>query len=121
MKSFHIYHQPQRNEWRAVAPGWCWPAFFWGPIWALAKGMIGVAIGSLLGMLALGAILAAERSLLSEIILVISAIVISWVFGAKFGVMQMEVLVNRGFKKVTVIKAASGADAIRQVTRFSRR
>lgn len=112
MKSYMIYHQPQRNEWQAVAQGWSWPAFFLGPIWAMVKELNGLAGGTLLGMVALGAILAAEHGPFSGVIFMISSVVIPCAFGAKFNGMQMEALSNLGFKQVAVIRAANADAAI---------
>jgi hypothetical protein len=47
MKTFKIY-EPPTGECEAVKQGWSWPAFFFGPIWALVKTLWGLGVGFLM-------------------------------------------------------------------------
>ena len=38
MRSFNVFSDGG-GDYRAVKQGWCWPAFFFGSIWALFSGM----------------------------------------------------------------------------------
>lgn len=42
MKMFNVYKHPV-NGYQAVKQGFCWPAFFFGGVWALVSKMWGIA------------------------------------------------------------------------------
>ncbi|MDP2958539.1 MAG: DUF2628 domain-containing protein [Longimicrobiales bacterium] len=118
MRQFKIYSNAL-GAYEAVKQGWSWPAFFFGPIWALAKRMWALGFG-VLGILfvvsyaiflAVGVV---DEDLLQGMLgmVGIGVFVLPIIFGAMGNKLRRTHLTSRGFGLQVIATAANGEDAI---------
>jgi hypothetical protein len=112
MKQYKVFKHPSgMNE--AVKQGWSWPAFFFNWIWAMVKKMWAIGVGVLIGLFALGIILAvAGVEDAAALIINIVALGINIAFGVKGNSWREKNLVSRGFEQVDTVTAANSDGAL---------
>lgn len=114
MKQFKIYTNPQ-GSYEAVKQGWSWPAFFFGPIWALVKKMWALGFGVLGVFFVLGFIggaVGGELEQWIDDIMSIGSLVVTIVFGLNGNKWRETNLESRGFDFKDTVTAANGEGAI---------
>lgn len=113
MKQYNLYlHNSGRFEAQAVKLGWSWPAFLFGPLWALAKKLWLHAIGFIV------AVVAAQFLFLSvaadnpayDYVPQLLPWALSILFGAKGNIWRERSLCSRGYA-LTGSAAANNPEA----------
>lgn len=111
MKHYKVFKHPSGLT-EAVKQGWSWPAFFFGALWALVKGMWGVAVGVFVASLALGLFLGSLGGNEGDGLVNILSIIINLIFGASGNSWLESKLVSRGYKQVDTVTASNSEGAV---------
>jgi len=118
MKQYNLYVRNSHNlAAQAVKLGWSWPAFFFGPLWALAKRLWLHAFGifaAVYGTIFLAFSLEDDNSAL---VLAPPVVTIAlWLFfGAKGNAWRERNLHSRGYALVKGVSAESAESALAQL------
>ncbi len=112
MKQFKVFKQPA-GEVQAIKQGWCWPAFFFGLIWALVSKMWGLGVGLLVAFLILGFTLGlAGAGDGADALINLASIGISIAFGVNGNAWREKNLLSRGFELKDTVSAENKDAAI---------
>jgi hypothetical protein len=112
MKQFKVLKYPA-GEVQAVKQGWCWPAFFFGFIWAMAAKMWGLGFGVLAAFIIAGAISGVSGAGGgAEALINIASIVLAIVFGINGNEWREKNLLSRGFELKETVTADNKDGAI---------
>lgn len=118
MRQFRIYSNPL-GSYEAVKQGWSWPAFFFGPIWALTKRMWALGFGVLGVLFVVSSAMFLAGGVLDEDLLQgmlgmvgIGVFVLPIIFGAMGNKWRETHLMSRRFGLQVTAAAANGEDAI---------
>jgi len=95
-----------------VKEGFCWPAFLFGPLWALARGLWGVALGLL--VLALAAVLAGPLLPLGTVAWTATAAGAALAVGHTANDLRRWTLERRGYSEEGVVMGGREDAALRR-------
>ncbi|MDR1423659.1 MAG: DUF2628 domain-containing protein [Azoarcus sp.] len=122
MTQFRIFKHPN-GRLQAVKIGWCWPAFFFGPIWALVVRLWLVAIAMVAisstgwGFIGIGVVvrqgLLPNAQLPSVFLTVVYYIIIRIIYGVYWNRWREVSLLSRHFtQEEMIIEANDNAEAL---------
>ncbi len=112
MKTFSVYRD-RKGMFEAVKQGWSWPAFFFGWIWALVKGLPGLAFGLLISIFLLTILfvgVGAPNGVLGFFVLAIAF----WV-GSRGNKLYENKIRRKRHECIDTFDAYSASEAIQQV------
>ena len=114
MRTFALYHHPERG-FEVVKQGFCWPAAFYGPLWALGRGFTWIGLGLALAYLlavavAVICLLTASLGLFLLWLLLMVLRCLAAFVGAAGNLWIVKKLQNRGYLYVSRRQARSPAD-----------
>jgi hypothetical protein len=113
MKFYQVLKHPSGDA-EAIADGWNWMAFLFGPLWALSRSMWAVAFGASAATIALDC-LALQTGEAAGALMNIVAIVAAVILGSKGNAWRVARLRAKGYERVDTAIAASPGDAIEAV------
>jgi hypothetical protein len=93
-----------------VKEGFSWPAFLFGPLWALANRMWLVAVALVVGLFALGLVLDALG--VADVVETVISIAIAVLIGAHGNDWRRRALNRRGYREAGVVAARALDDAL---------
>lgn len=120
MSQFKTYKHPD-GRWQAVKIGWCWPAFFFGAIWALiARLWVVAAVAIIIGFILnffIDAIMAGsaprpEEALIVLFLILIAQIAICSVLAFNGNKWREKSLLSRHFEFQKTVEASSKDEAL---------
>ena len=113
MKSFRIYRRPDQEP-RAVKQGWSWPAFIFGPLWALYRRLWVPAIGAPVVFFSIGALidLVHGHDKTKDMFMYGVLVVVGAAFGACGNRWVERGLRSRGHEFKEMVEAADAGDAL---------
>jgi len=114
MSTFNIYKN-STGAIEAVKKGWSWPAFFFGAIWALVKGLYGIGGAIIIGFIVLG-VLSYESQTADTLFALASIIIWIWL-GAQGNELREKNLRKKGYEFIRAVSAESPEGAIASLSK----
>jgi hypothetical protein len=114
MSTFNIY-KSHSGAIEAVKKGWSWPGFFFGFIWAFAKGLNGIGAAILIGAFVLG--IMRTESQTADTLLKLGGIV-TWIWlGAQGNELRENNLKKKGYAVISTVTADTPEGAIASMSK----
>lgn len=114
MKQYKIFQHPDHRI-DAVKDGWSWPGFFFGPFWALSRGLILLGCGSWLGIFLLAAAIASSSGAkpgAAGPVFNFVGLLAAVLFGAVGNSLRERKLTSEGYEIRDVVSASTPDEAI---------
>lgn len=109
MKTFKVFQHSDGST-EGVKQGWSWPAFFFGPFWAMVKRMWGIGIGVLVAFFLLGFVSAFTGDAAGAVTNV-AGLGVSILFGVMGNQWRVNHMQSRGYQEVDTVDAKNPEEA----------
>ena len=113
MKQYMVFQHPDHRI-EAVKVGWSWPGFFFGPLWALSKGLVLLGCGSWLGLFLIVAMIGSASGARPDAagpVINFLALILAVLFGAVGNSLREKKLTSKGYKLMEEVSAHTPFEA----------
>ena len=116
MATYDVYQHSKTGKYQAVKKGFCWPAFFFGGLWAFSRRLylVGIVIGVIFILFIVAEIGMSSKGLLYESMLVGLRVFLQYAFARFANDIRVWFIKLRGYEKLSEVSANWYSAAVEQ-------